>query len=112
MAGRAGASRSADAPALRPEPVCLDPLPALGWRVWERELQDRQLLTIAPPSTDDGDVVTIASEIQLLDRDVHAEHRSIERQRDALEGCHLLFFAVGVDGRLLYECLQLGSRQA
>lgn len=60
------------------------PLSAHGWRIWHWELQERQLLTIRPPSADDDDVSAVIGEIQLLDRDVHTDHHGFERHREAL----------------------------
>src|SRR5262249_43474738 len=66
-----------------PAAIGFDPLPA-GWRwYWERQVQDRDPLTLATSAADRDDLVS-GGEIHFFDSDRHAKNHGFEWDGDIL----------------------------
>ena len=66
-----------------PAAVGLDPFPAGGCRVWEREFENRYLLSVSVASADRDDVI-VGCDVDAGHGDGHAEHVGVKRHVEML----------------------------
>ena len=91
-------------------PICLEPLGAVRTRAEQRQVEDGDPLPRSAAAADRDHLVSLG-QVDPLDRDRHAEHLGVERQREAVldhgeESTALLLLVVGIDDGLLDEPLE------
>src|ERR1022692_980633 len=104
----------------QPVAICVDPLRALGWRGWQRQVEERDRLSQLLARADRDDLV-VGVQVHALDRDVHTQHLCLEWNSQLVfdhgkQAGDLLALVVAIDGGLLDHrvelCFALRSRRA